>query len=57
MNQELKEKILSLCRKVEEVMSNNDWPTEEGRMYDFGTVCTCPLNELVRQIKAGLEEN
>lgn len=23
--------VLDLCRKVEEVLDNNDWPTEEGQ--------------------------
>jgi hypothetical protein len=34
-----------LCRKVEEVLNNNDWPTEEGRQAEDGSPSA--INELI----------
>lgn len=39
-----------LLGKVEEVINNNDWPTEEGHVIDDGT---CPLQILIDNIRAG----
>jgi hypothetical protein len=37
MNDEfLKKVILDLCRKVDEVVNNGDWPTEEGSRDENG---------------------
>ena len=54
MNPELKQRILDLCGKVEEVVHNNDWPTEEGHMHDDGVNCTCPILEMTEFIKSHL---
>jgi hypothetical protein len=40
--------ILILCRKVEEVIYNNYWPTEEGRQTEEGR---CHILDLVDKIK------
>ena len=42
-----------LLGKVEEVINNNDWPTEEGHVIDDGVTCTCPLQILIDNIRAG----
>ena len=56
MNPTLKSQIESLCAKVQEVIDNNDWPTEEGHCIDTGVTYTCPLQELVGAISAGILE-
>jgi hypothetical protein len=45
--------IESLLKKVEEVISNNDWPTTDGTWVETATTCTCPINELVKFIREG----
>ena len=42
-----------LLSKVEGVINNNDWPTEEGHVIDDGVTCTCPLQILIDNIRAG----
>lgn len=43
--------IASLLRKVEEVINNNDWPTEDGHWTDDGVKCTCPIADLIAVIR------
>lgn len=43
--------IESLLRKVEEVLNNNGWPTEEGQYGEDGVLC--PIQELVNEIRKG----
>lgn len=54
VNPELRQLILDLCAKVEEVVHNNDWPTEEGHMHDDGVTCSCPILDLTTFIKSKL---
>jgi hypothetical protein len=41
-----------LLKKVEEVLNNNDWPTEEGQMRADDTE-SCPIQKLVDNIRKG----
>ena len=50
----LRHKILQLCNAVDEVLHNNDWPTEAGTMVETETDCTCPIMDLTRAIREGL---
>jgi hypothetical protein len=54
MNEELRKKILSLCDKADEVLQNGDWPTEDGRFVETATSCTCPLADIILEIREGL---
>ena len=47
------EAIAKLLDAVEEVVHNNDWPTEAGHMTDDGVTCSCPILELVTVIRKG----
>ena len=40
--------ILALCDKVEEVLNNNDWPTEEGMDSEDGQSYIRSLVEEIR---------
>lgn len=51
-NLSFRQDVLSLCRKVQEVIFNNDWPTEEGQMNEGGE---CDLLDLVIAIQHELE--
>lgn len=51
MNEELRQLILDLCRKVDEVVDNGDWPTEEGHRNEDGT---SPIGEMVSFIRGKL---
>jgi hypothetical protein len=42
-----------LLQRVEEVINNGDWPTEEGQFVDDGKSCTCPIQQLVDNIRGG----
>jgi len=42
-----------LLEKVEEVIGNGDWPTEEGTFVDDGKVCTSPIQQLIDNIRSG----
>lgn len=54
MNERLKSLILSLCDKADEVMQNGDWPTEDGRWVETHAGCTCPLNDIIVEIREAL---
>ena len=54
MNERLKELILSLCDKADEVLQNGDWPTDDGRWVEDATSCTCPLNDIITEIRERL---
>ena len=55
MNEALRAKILSLCDKVDEVISNNDWPTDEGHEVErFDGSCGCILSDLLTEIREGV---
>ena len=41
--------IETLCQKVEEVLHNNDWPTEEGQQSESGE--PSPIDELITLIR------
>jgi hypothetical protein len=41
--------IEALCQKVEEVLHNNDWPTEEGQQSESGE--PSPIDELITLIR------
>lgn len=43
--------VAELLDKVEEVLNNNDWPTEDGLDNSFGD---SPIRELVADIRDGL---
>lgn len=45
--------IAELLAAVEEVVHNNDWPTEAGHMVDDGVKCSCPILDLVQIIRGG----
>lgn len=62
MNDQVRTAILDLCDTVINVINNNDWPTEDGRLragvwpeHDDGVTCTCPLLERVNFIKSNLK--
>ena len=40
-----------LLQKVEEVVGNGDWATEEGAFTDDGTAC--PIQQLIDNIRGG----
>ena len=42
-----------LLTRVEEVVGNGDWPTEEGRFTDDGMQCSCFIQDLVNHIRKG----
>ena len=42
-----------LCRKVEEVIHNNDWPTEEGRQSEDGSPSA--IDELITLVRQHIE--
>jgi hypothetical protein len=44
--------VRTLCRKVEEVLNNNDWPTEEGKDNEAGE---SDIRWLLDKIKYELE--
>jgi len=54
MDEKLRLLILSLCDKTDEVLQNGDWPTEDGHWVETATTCTCPLNEIITEIREGL---
>jgi hypothetical protein len=54
MDEELKQRILSLCDKADEVLQNNDWPTDDGLWLETTTGCSCPLADLILEIREGL---
>lgn len=47
-------KILQLCDRVDEVLQNGDWPTDDGTWTDDGTTCSCPMNDLITDIREAL---
>jgi hypothetical protein len=53
INMTREQAISELLARVEEVIDNNDWPTEEGQMQDDGVNATCPILLLVQAIKNG----
>lgn len=50
----LKSLILSLCDKADEVIQNGDWPTEDGTWIETNAGCTCPLNDIIVEIREAL---
>jgi hypothetical protein len=54
MNEELRQLILDLCRKVDEVVNNGDWPTEEGHSTD--ETGSCPMSEMTDFIRTKLSK-
>jgi hypothetical protein len=55
MNEELRKMILDLLHDVENVVHNNDWPTEDGHLHDDGVTCTCPLLDRVNFIREKIQ--
>lgn len=51
MDADLKANILSLVAECANIMHNNDWATERGRM-EADTIC--PLDQQLTAIKLGL---
>jgi len=51
INMTREQAISELLARVEEVIDNNDWPTEEGHMTDDGVNATCPILLLVQAIQ------
>lgn len=47
-----RDNVLQLCRKVTEVVNNNDWPTEEGQRNEDGVSI---IGTLVDDIEGDLE--
>jgi hypothetical protein len=54
MDETTRKAILSLCDKVEEVVGNGDFPTEDGLWHDDGVTYTCVINDLITEIREGL---
>lgn len=48
-----KDNILLLLLKVEEVLNNNDWPTEEG--YERADEPPCVIRKLVDTIRRNID--
>ena len=55
MDEPLKTDILSLLFKVREVVSNNDWPTEEGQQRADDAIC--PLLALTNRIERSINDS
>lgn len=55
MNDRLRELVLSLCDKVDEVVQNGDWPTEDGRWQETNNGCSCIMSDILTEIREALE--
>ena len=53
MNPELRALILALCDETDNIVANNDWPTEDGSPDEDGN---CLITERNAKIRNGLDK-